>query len=107
MIDDNQRRQIKNQTLYTCRLFQLIRMFQYISNWSKAFEHLPTHPLSSIPTLFLQYIQNNNFSKTFLDNNFSVGYAGLYINWANTSLFIIPGTLPTLKLPIKSLLSSR
>ena len=35
-------------------------------------------------------------------NNFSVDYAGLYLNWANTSLFIIPGTLPTLKLPIKS-----
>ena len=38
-------------------------------------------------------------------NNFSVDYAGLYINWANTSLFIIPGTLPTLKLPIKSHIS--
>ena len=31
-----------------------------------------------------------------------VDYAGLYINWDNTSLFIIPGTRPTLKLPIKS-----
>ena len=39
--------------------------------------------------------------------NFSVAYASLYINWTNTSLFIIPGTLPTLKLPIKVLPSSR
>ena len=31
----------------------------------------------------------------------------VYINWANTSLFFISGTLPTLKLPIKSHLSSR
>ena len=30
-----------------------------------------------------------------------------YINWANTSLFIIPGTLPTLKLPINSHPSSK
>ena len=35
-------------------------------------------------------------------NNFSVDYAGLYINWASTSLYIIPGTLPTFNLPIKS-----
>ena len=62
VIDDNLKRQIKNRTLYTCRLFLLTRIFQYISNWSKVFEHLPT--------LFLQYIQNNNFSKTFLDKQF-------------------------------------
>ena len=47
MIDDNLKRQIKNRTLYTCRLFLLTWIFQYISNWSKVFEHLPT--------LFLQY----------------------------------------------------
>ena len=35
-------------------------------------------------------------------NNFSVDYADLYINWANTSLFVIPGTLPTLNLHLKS-----
>ena len=39
-------------------------------------------------------------------DNFSVDYPGLYINWANTSLFIIPGTFPTLILPVKSDLSS-
>ena len=48
VIDDNLKRQIKNRTLYVCRLFLLIRIFQYISNWSKVFEHLPT--------LFLQNI---------------------------------------------------
>ena len=47
MIDDNLKRQIENRTLYTCILFLLTRTFQYISNWSKVFEYLPT--------LFLQY----------------------------------------------------
>ena len=40
-------------------------------------------------------------------NNFSVDSVGLYINWANTSLCIIPGELPTLNLPIKSYPSLR
>ena len=101
VIDDNFKRQIKNRTLYTSRLFLLTRIFQYISNWSKVFDHLPT--------LFLQYTQGNNFPKFFQINNFSVDYAALYlcINRANTSLFIIPGTFPTLQLPIKSHPSSR
>ena len=38
--DDNLKLQIENLTLYTL-------IFQYISNWSKVFEHLPT--------LFLQH----------------------------------------------------
>ena len=53
VIDDNLKRQIKNRTLYTCRLFLLTRIFQYISNWSKVFDHLST--------LFLQYTESNNF----------------------------------------------
>ena len=61
----------------------------------------------SLPTLILQYTQSKNVSKFLYINNFSVDYAGLYINWANTSLFIIPGTPPTLKLPIKRHPSSR
>ena len=36
-------------------------------------------------------------------NHFLVDYTALYINWANTFLFIIPGTLPTVDLPKKSL----
>ena len=40
-------------------------------------------------------------------NNFSVDLVGLYINWANTSLCIIPGELPTLNLPTKSYPSLR
>ena len=48
VIDDNLKKQIKNPSLHTCRLFLLARIFQYISNWSKIFELLPT--------LFLQYI---------------------------------------------------
>ena len=47
LIDDNLKRQIKNQTMFTCTLFLLTQLFQYISNWSKVFEHLPT--------LILQY----------------------------------------------------
>ena len=42
VIDDNLKRQIKNRTLYTCRLFLLTRIFQYINNWPKVFEQLPT-----------------------------------------------------------------
>ena len=37
VIDDNLKREIKNQTLYTCRLFILTWIFQYNSNWSKVF----------------------------------------------------------------------
>ena len=47
VIDDNLKRQIKNRTLHTCRLFLLTWSFQYISNWSKVLELLPT--------LYLQY----------------------------------------------------
>ena len=47
VIDDNLKKQIKNRTLYTCRLFLFTRIFQYISNWSKVFEDLAT--------LFRQY----------------------------------------------------
>ena len=47
VIDDNLKRQIKSRTLHACRLLLLTRIFQYISNWSKVFEHLPN--------LFLQY----------------------------------------------------
>ena len=47
VIDDNLKRQIKNRTLYACRLILLTRIFQYISSWAKVFEYLPT--------LFLQY----------------------------------------------------
>ena len=35
-------------------------------------------------------------------NNFSVYEVGLYINWANTSLFITLGKFPALNLLMKS-----
>ena len=45
---------------------------------------------------------------SFLDKHlFSRLSRYIYINWGNTSLFIVPGTLPTLKLPMKIHLSSR
>ena len=53
VIHDNMKRKIKSRTLDTCRLFLLTRIFQYISNWSKVFDHLST--------LFLQYTESNNF----------------------------------------------
>ena len=37
VIDDKLKRKIRNQTLYTCRLFLLTCIYQYISNWSKVF----------------------------------------------------------------------
>ena len=52
VIQDNLKRQNKSRTLYTCRLFLLTRIFQYISNWSKVFEHLPT-PFFNIHRLII------------------------------------------------------
>ena len=37
VIDDNLKKQIKNQTLCTCKFFLLTDIFQYNSNWSKVF----------------------------------------------------------------------
>ena len=51
VIDDNLKRQIKNRTLHTCRLFLITRIFQYISNWAKLFEHLP------LPSFFKIYTE--------------------------------------------------
>ena len=61
VIDHNLERQTKNGTLYTCRLFLLIRIFKYISNCSKAFEVLPT--------LFFDILRVIN-SQIFLDKQF-------------------------------------
>ena len=49
VIDDNLKRQIKNQILFTYRLFLPIYIFQYICNWAKVFQLLPT--------LLVQYTQ--------------------------------------------------
>ena len=62
MIDDNLKSQFKNWTLNTCRLFLQTRIFQYISNRSKA-------------DVFLLHI----CSKLFKRNNFSVHYPGFYV----------------------------
>ena len=37
VIDENLKRQIKNQTLCTCRLFLLTYIFQHNFNWLKVF----------------------------------------------------------------------
>ena len=65
LIDDNLKGELK--TFYNCRLFLLARIFQYISNLSKVFDHLPT--------VFLQYTQSINFSKFLKIINFSVNCA--------------------------------
>ena len=72
------KRQIKNRTLHTCRLFLLIWLFQYISNWSKVFELLAT---------------------LFLDRQF-FSWLCRFLCKLGQHFFIIPGTLPTLNLPI-------
>ena len=58
-----------------------------------------THPLCSI---YIASQQQHKIANFFMLNNFSVDQVGLYINWANISLCIILGKLPTLNLPIKS-----
>ena len=55
--------------------------------------------------IYIEHGIENNFSTLFY--SFSVDYAGLCRNWGNAFLLIIPGTLSTLKLPIKSHCSSR
>ena len=46
-IDASSKRQMKNGTLYICRLFQLTWFFQYISNLPKSILAF-THTVSSI-----------------------------------------------------------
>ena len=101
MIDGNLNNQIKNRTLHACRLFLLTQIFN-ISAIGQ--EYLSIYP----PSFF-----NNNKHRLIISPNFprfsnsSVYYAGLYINWEKTFLFVIPDTLSTLKLPIKNHPSSR
>ena len=80
-VDGDLKRQIKNQSLHTSRLFLLTKIFQF---GQKLLE----------------------LSPTFLFNTHRVGdkfhYVGLYIKRTNASLFLIRDTLPTLDLPIKS-----
>ena len=70
---------------------------------------IATNPTFSIHIQQVKSISafTDEFIQIFQINNFSVDYASLYINWANTSFFIIPVTLRTLKLPIKSHSSSK
>ena len=42
VIDRNLKKQIKNQTLFTCILFLLTSIFQYVSYWWKVFYLLAT-----------------------------------------------------------------
>ena len=99
--DDNLNNQIKNQTLHTCRLFLLTQIFNISAIGQEYFSIYP-------PSFF-----NNNKHRLIISPNFprfynsSVYYAGLYINWEKTFLFIIPDTLSTLKLPVKNHPSSR
>ena len=52
----------------------LISIFQYICNWLKIFEPLRT--------LFLEFRRVVNL-EIFVDEQYLIDYAGLYINWAN------------------------
>ena len=92
VIDDSLKRQIKSRTLGTIRLFLPTYIFQYTSNWSKVFQLSPS--LFNTATYIASSLERNFFHDK--ENNFSVNQVGLHINWANTSLFIILGKLPTL-----------
>ena len=77
LIDEKLKRKIKTRTLYT-------QIFQYIGNWSKVFEYLPT--------LFLQYTfewreawvipRINAFPRNVntVNLNIFLTYGGVYIN---------------------------
>ena len=80
-IDGDLKREIKNQSLHTSRLFLLAKIFQF---GQKLLELLPTLLLNT-------HRVGNKFY-----------YAGLYIKRTNASLFLIHDTLPTLNLPIKN-----
>ena len=92
-IDDNLERQIKNQTF---PYFQIIPTNLNFSKYQQLVKSI--YP----PSLF-----NNNIASQleyifFMVNSFSVDQVDSCLNWANNYLFIIPGELPTLNLPIKS-----
>ena len=56
VIDDNLKRKIKKRTSYTCRLFLLNRIFQYIG---QKYLSIGAHPFSS------NYTYSNSFSTFF------------------------------------------
>ena len=88
-LDGYLKRQIKNQTWHTFRLFQLGKFFSILAIVKKLFKLLPT-------LIFNTCRVGNKFH-----------YAGLYLKRPNTSLLHIHDTLPTLNLLIKSHQSSR
>ena len=55
VMDDNLKRQIKNQTLCTCRLFLLTQIFQYIIYWSKGQKYFSFYSIAN-------FFMVNNFS---------------------------------------------
>ena len=91
VINDNLKRQIKNQTLYTCRLFLLTRIYQYISNWSKVFEHfLPPPSFFNIHRVIIFQIfldkQFSSWSRRFLyklGNTFYLSFLVHFQLWNN------------------------
>ena len=95
---------------YDCCKLCNIWLFVFENN-SRSYHYTGTsHWRKNIVAIITQdrVIDDNLKRQIFLYKFFfSVNYAGLYSNWANISLSIIPNTLPTLKLPIKSHPSSR
>ena len=86
-VDGDLKRQIKNRTLHTSRLWP--KFFSFLAIGQKFLELLPT-------LLFNTHRVGNKFH-----------YAGLYLKRTNASLFLICYTLPKLHLPIKSHQSSK
>ena len=93
VIDDNLKRQLKTELCvlldysYQPKFFNILAIVQ---------RYFSFHPLCSLQlsTFIASQLECNFFHCK--ENNFAVNQVGLYINWANTSLFFILGKLPTL-----------
>ena len=81
MIDDNLKRQIKNQTLHTCGLFQETQIFKYISNQSKVFELLPTLFFKIHRVINFQITLDKQFFSTSCRFIYKLGKHFFFINW--------------------------
>ena len=87
-IDNNLKMKIKIQMLHICRVLLLTWIFQYISNWWKAFELLPT--------LFHQHTESNKFRNFYREVTFLFNIQNYMEIRVKLFLFLTPVTPPTL-----------
>ena len=67
-VDGDLKRQIKNRTLHTSRLFPLTKIFRYTSNWSKA-SWAFTHPLINYASLYKKGLRLFTSHSWYTSNN--------------------------------------